>query len=295
MSVLDGISEFVAVAETGSFTSASKKLRISVAQVSRQVSAVEERLKIKLFRRTTRKVSLTESGAIYYERCRKILDDLTEAQDITTSLHNKLSGKIRLSAPITYGEEVITPIVNDFLLAYPDIKIHLDLNNARADLINDGYDLAIRMGKLDDSRLIARKLSTRTLYVCAAPTYLAQNGTPSSVKQLQAHNCLIGTADHWHFQHQGKGESVKVNGTLRCNSGHGLINAALKSIGIIQLPDYYVQPYIDSGELRILLEEYQAPNEGIWAVYPDRNFLPLKTSTFIDFVKQRLDSRPQQG
>jgi len=252
MSVLDGISEFVAVAETGSFTSASKKLRISVAQVSRQVSAVEERLKIKLFRRTTRKVSLTESGAIYYERCRK-------------------------------------------LLAYPDIKIHLDLNNARADLINDGYDLAIRMGKLDDSRLIARKLSTRTLYVCAAPTYLAQNGTPSSVKQLQAHNCLIGTADHWHFQHQGKGESVKVNGTLRCNSGHGLINAALKSIGIIQLPDYYVQPYIDSGELRILLEEYQAPNEGIWAVYPDRNFLPLKTSTFIDFVKQRLDSRPQQG
>jgi len=257
MSIWDGVCEFVAVAETESFTSASKKLRISVAQVSRQVSAIEERLKIKLFHRTTRKVSLTESGAIYYKRCKKVLDDLKEAEDITASLHNKLSGKIRISAPITYGEEVITPVINDFLLAHPDIEIQLDLSNTRADLLNDGYDLAIRLGKLDDSRFVARKLTSRTLYVCASPAYLQKNGRPSTLKELQQHNCLIGTANHWHFQNRGKSEYIRIHGRLRCNSGHGLTNAALKSIGLIQLPDYYVQPYIDAGKLTTLLEEYQ--------------------------------------
>lgn len=278
-----GVCEFVAVAETESFTSASKKLRVSVAQVSRQISAIEERLKIKLVHRTTRKVSLTESGETYYKLCRKVLDDLIEAEKITASLHKELIGTIRISAPITYGEEVITPIINDFLLDYPDISIELHLSNARADLVNNGYDLAIRMGKLEDSRCIAKKLTSRTLYVCASPAYLQKNGEPTTLKELQQHNCLIGTADHWYFQNCGKNESVRIHGSLRCNSGHGLTNAALKNIGLIQLPDYYVQPYINSGELTTLRKEYQAPDEGIWAIYPDRNYLPFKTSTLINF------------
>lgn len=288
MNLWNGVCEFVAVAEAESFTLASKNLRISVAQVSRQVSAIEERLKIKLFHRTTRKVSLTESGAIYYKRCRKILDDLKEAEDITASLHNKLSGKIRISAPITYGEEIITPIINDFLLVHTDIKIQLDLSNTRADLLNDGYDLAIRLGKLDDSRFIARKLASRTIYVCASSTYLKENGIPSTLKELQQHNCLIGTADHWHFHNHGKSEYIRIDGTLRCNSGHGLTDAALKNIGLIQLPDYYVQSYIDAGKLTTLLREYQAPAEGVWAIYPDGSYLPFKINTLIKFLKNRL-------
>lgn len=291
MNIWDGVCEFVAVAETESFTLASKKLRISVAQVSRQVSAIENRLQIKLFHRTTRKVSLTENGAVFYKHCRKVLDDLSEAEDIIASLHKKPSGKIRISAPVTYGEEVITPIINDFLLAYPDISIQLDLSNARADLLNDGYDLAIRLGELDDSRFIARKLTSRTVFVCASPEYLMKNGAPSTLKELKQHNCLVGTADHWHFQNRGKSEYIRVNGTLRCNSGHGLTNAALKGIGLIQLPHYYVQSYIDSGELTVLLEEYQRPDEGIWAIYPDRNYLPFKTNALINFLKDQLDSR----
>lgn len=172
MNAWDGVCEFVAVAETASFTAASKQLRISVAQVSRQVGGLEQRLKIKLFHRTTRKVSLTESGTLYYQRCRQVLDDLAEAEKVATHSHDRPSGKIRISAPITYGEEIIAPIVNDFLITYPDINIQLDLINQRIDLLGDGFDIAIRLGHLEDSQLIARKIASRKLYVCASPEYL---------------------------------------------------------------------------------------------------------------------------
>lgn len=290
MQIWNGISEFVAVAETESFTRAAKQLGISTAQVSRQVTALEERLKIKLLYRTTRIVSLSESGAIYYEQCRHILDSLSEAEQVVTNLHEKLRGKIRISAPVTYGEEVILPIINDFLLKYPEIEISLDLSNQRVDLLDDGYDLAIRLGQLADSRFIARKLAPRYLYVCASPAYIEQYGMPNLPSELSQHNCLIGTADRWHFQNKGKVSQVAVSGNLRCNSGYGLVNAALKGIGLVQLPNYYVQSHIDTGKLVPMLQKFQEADEGIWAVYPDKRYPPFKIKALINFILQQLDN-----
>ena len=288
MNQWEGVCEFVAVAETESFTAAAKQLKISVAQVSRQVSALEARLAIKLFHRTTRNVSLTESGEVYYRKCRQVLNDLAEAEDITASLHNKPTGDIRMTAPVTYGEEMIAPIINEFLLRYPDINIHLDLSNARADLINDDYDLAIRLGNLEDSRLIAQKLSSRKLHLCASDSYLSAKGAPKKLEHMRDHNCLTGTADHWRFERNKKNEYLTVTGSLRCNSGHSLVNAALKGLGIVQLPDYYLQTHLDSGALIKLLPEYEAPDEGIWVLYPDKDYLPFKTQLLINFLKESL-------
>ncbi|WP_086931771.1 LysR family transcriptional regulator [Agarilytica rhodophyticola] len=288
MKVWEGVSEFVAVAETESFTAAAKKLGISIAQVSRQVNVIEERLKVKLFYRTTRKVSLTESGAVYYQYCRDILDNLADAEKIVSNFHSHPQGNIRLTAPVTYGEEVIAPIVNDFLVKYPQVRVTLDLNNQRVDLLTEGYDLAIRPGYLPDSGLIARKLTTRQFYVCATAKYLKQYGMPTSIKTLQEHNCLVGVSDYWRFLNRGKVEQLQVTGSLRCNSGHSLVKAALKHIGIVQLPDHYVQKYLDSKKLVEVLAKYKQAKENIWLVYPHKSYLPFKIKTLIDFLFQRL-------
>ena len=290
MKVWEGVSEFVAVAESGSFTDAAKQLEISVAQVSRQVTAIEERLKVKLFHRTTRKVSLTESGSLYFQHCRNVLDGLADAERIVSHFHNKPQGSIRLTAPITYGEEVVVPIINDFLIEYKDIDIRLDLNNQRVDLMGGGYDLAIRHGQLADSGLIAKKLTARQFYVCATPEYFERNGLPNTLSELKLHNCLVGASDHWRFLNQGKSEQIQVSGNLRCNSGHGLVKAALKHIGIVQLPDHYVQKHLAKGELVTVLDEFKQEEENVWAVYPDKHFLPVKIRTLIDFMSKRMKS-----
>jgi len=163
----EGISEFVFVAENESFTQASKKMAISTAQVSRQISALEKRLNIKLFYRTTRKVSLTEEGSVFYQHCRSVLDGLEAAERAITNLQSKPQGKIKLSAPVTYGEQQILPLVNDFIKQYSDVEVTAYLSNQQIDLVEEGYDLAIRLGKLSDSSMMAKKLGKRTSYVCA--------------------------------------------------------------------------------------------------------------------------------
>jgi len=290
MHLWNGITEFVAVAEKQSFTQAARQLQISIAQVSRQISTLENRLNVKLFHRTTRQVSLTESGETYYRYCRRILDELVEAENITTSLHQKLVGNIRITMPVTYGEEVIIPIINDFLIKHPDIKVEMYLTNHRVDLLNDGYDLAIRLGQLKNSIFVAQKLATRTHYVCASPDYVKKHGFPSTLKELKNHNCLLGSVEHWQFNVSGKTEHHQVDGRIRCNSGYGLTDAALRGIGLVQLPDYYVQQHIDSGALVVLLEKYQESEEGIWALYPDKNYLPTKIRKLIHFLRTHIST-----
>lgn len=284
----EGVCEFVAVAETESFTAAAKQLGISTAQVSRQVSALETRLMTKLFHRTTRKVSVTEVGKTYYQHCRQLLDGLDAAERMVTNLHSTPSGKLKITAPVTYGERSIAPLVNNFLVKYPDLKVELHLTNLKVDLIDEGYDLAIRLGKLSDSTMMAKRLSSRTLYVCASPTYLSTFGIPHSISELDRHNCLQGTLDYWHFQEQGKVRNIRIKGSLNCNSGRGLVDAALKGIGIVQLPDYYVVPFIESGELMSLLEQHREADEGIWALYPHNRHLSPKVRLFLDYLAEEL-------
>lgn len=284
----EGISEFVYVAENESFTLASKKMAISTAQVSRQISALEKRLKIKLLYRTTRKVSLTEEGRVFYQHCRSVLDGLEAAERAITNLQSKPQGKIKLTAPITFGEQQILPLVNDFLTRYSDVQVSAYLSNRQIDLTEDGYDLAIRVGKLNDSSMMAKKLGKRSNYVCASKQYLDKYGIPHSISELSKHSCLLGTPDYWHFDELGKEKSVRVSGRLRYNNGYSLTDAALKGLGIVQLPDYYVEQYLKSGELVSILEHYRAPDEGIWAIYPQNRNLSPRIRLLVDYLAEQL-------
>jgi DNA-binding transcriptional LysR family regulator len=284
----DGISEFVYVAENESFTLASKKMAISTAQVSRQISALEKRLNIKLFYRTTRKVSLTEEGRVFYQHCRSVLDGLDAAERAITNLQSKPQGKIKLTAPVAYGEKQILPLVNNFIKQYSDVEVSAYLSNHQIDIVEEGYDLAIRLGKLSDSTMMAKKLGKRTNYLCASPQYLEKQGVPHSISELSQHSCLLGTLDYWHFRESDREKSIRVTGRLRYNNGYSLMDAALKGLGIVQLPDYYVQQRIESGELVTLLDNYRAPDEGIWAIYPQNRHLSPKIRLLVDYLAEQL-------
>jgi DNA-binding transcriptional LysR family regulator len=284
----EGISEFVHVAETESFTKASKKMAISTAQVSRQVSALEIRLDTKLFYRTTRKVSLTEEGRVFYQHCRSVLDGLDEAERAISNLQSRPHGKIKLTAPTTYGEQKIMPLVNDFVKKYSDVEVYANLSNQKIDLVEEGYDLAIRLGKLPDSTMMAKKLGKRTNYLCASPAYLNKYGVPHSLSELSEHSCLLGTLDYWHFSDAGKEKNIRVTGRLRYNSGYSLVDAALKGLGIVQLPDYYVQAYLQNGQLISLLDNMRELDEGIWALYPHNRHLSPKIRLLVEYLSEHI-------
>lgn len=284
----DGVVEFVAVAQTESFTQAASRLGISTAQVSRQVSQLENRLAIKLFYRTTRKVSLTEEGAIYFRHCRQVLDGLEEAERAISSLQHSPQGLIRMTAPVTYGERFVMPIVVDFMAQYPQVEVICELTNKQLDLVDGSYDLAIRLGRLADSSLIAKRLSSRRQYVCASPAYLKQYGVPENLTDLNQHDCLIGTNSHWHFDEQGKEKVIKVQGRLQCSSGMTLLDAAIRGMGVVQLPGYYVNEAIAQGQLTVLLAQYQQAKEGIWALYPQNRHLSAKVRLLVDMLAEKL-------
>ena len=288
MFLWQGVSEFVAVAQTSSFTSAAKLIGISTAQVSRQVSELENRLNTKLFYRTTRKVSLTEEGTVYYRHCRQVMTGLEDAERAISNLKNAPQGLVKLTAPVTYGEKYIMPIISDFIQRYPEVEINMVLTNQTIDLVEGGYDLAIRLGKLSDSSMMAKRLTSRTQYVCASPIYLAKFGIPHSLSELKHHNCLTGNYDHWRFIESGKEKSVRIFGSLTCNSGYGLRDAAIKGIGLIKLPDYYIAKDLDSGDLVSILENYQEPKEGIWALYPQNRHLSPKVRLLVNYMAEQL-------
>ncbi|CAA0082273.1 HTH-type transcriptional regulator DmlR [Zhongshania aliphaticivorans] len=290
MMIWSGVSEFVAVAETGSFTAAAKRLRLSVAQISRQVTALEARLNVRLLHRTTRKVMLTEAGAVYFRHCSHALEGLDEAERAVSDLQSTPQGKIKLTAPITFGEERIMPLVNDFMVLHPQLEVECHLSNQLVDILADGYDLAIRLGHLPDSSMIARKLSVRRRFVCAAPGYINRFGVPHTLSELEQHHCLVGGAGYWRFVEGGKARSIKVSGPLRCNSAYALVDAALKNLGLIQVPDYYVQEHIQQGRLLTALEPYCEPDEGIWAVYPFNRQLSPKIKSLVAYLSEHMSA-----
>jgi len=286
MSLWQGVNEFVAVAETQSFTKAASELGISTAQVSRQVRLLEERLGTSLLYRTTRRVRLTEAGQLYYQSCRPLLEALQDAGHAVQQLQSVPQGLIRLTAPVTYGERQLAPVLNAFLQQYPDIRLHCELTNQKLDLIAEDYDIAIRLGKIDTPELVAKRLSSRQLYTCAAPDYLENAGIPQTPDELKHHNCLAGTLDYWRFR-DNQGERVlRINGRLRCNSGEALCDAARRGLGIVQLPDHYVGDDLASGALREVLTSYRADEEGIWALYPPGRQLSPKIRILLNHLSE---------
>lgn len=283
-----GLPAFIQVAEQKSFTKAARKLRLSTAQVSRSISQLEQRLNSQLFYRSTRKVVLTEAGELYYNYCYHALAQIQEAENALSNLRQEPEGLLRITAPVTYGENIIAPLLNDFLGVYDKLRLQLELGNQQEDVIGRGFDLAIRLGKLEDSSLSAKRLADRRQFVCASPAYLQQYGTPHTLDELKKHNCLLGTLPYWRFSENKKSTLLRVQGKLQINSGTALLDAALKGLGIVQLPDYYVQEAIAKQQLVSLLTPYQNQDEAVWAVFPKREFMPLKVRVLLDFLTEQL-------
>lgn len=283
----------MAVAEAGSFQSAAQRLRVSSSHVSRQIAKLEERVQTRLLYRTTRRVSLTEAGRTFLLRCQHLIDERDRAFFALGEMHREPTGLLRMTAAVAYGERFIVPIVNAFMSRHPQLKVEIELTNRTVDIVQEGYDLAIRLGRLQESRLVATRIAPRALYLCAAPEYLAHYGRPHTLSELSNHNCLIGTSDHWSFQQGGREQSFRPTGNWRCNSGEAVLDAALRGFGLCQLPDYYVQEPLRSGELISLLPGYAPPNTAVWAVYPQQRLVSPKVSQLVSALKNELAKRPE--
>lgn len=288
MNLWQGVNEFVAVAESQNFTKAAAELSISTAQVSRQVRMLEERLGIKLLYRTTRRVHLTEAGQLYYQSCRPLIEALQGAEHAVQQLQSVPQGLIRLTAPVTYGERQLAPVLNAFLEQYPDIRLHCELTNQKMDLIADDYDIAIRLGKIDTPDLVARRLGSRQLFTCASQAYLDDASIPETLDALRNHNCLVGTLDYWRFRDEQGERILRVNGRLRCNSGEALCDAARRGLGIIQLPNHYVGDALKRGELVEVLTPFRPEKESISALYPPGRQLSPKVRVLLTYLTEHL-------
>lgn len=293
MSQWEGLDEFVAVAESGQFTAAAVRLGLSSSQVSRQVARLEERLQTRLFYRSTRKVALTEAGQTFLQHCRRLLDAREEALRAVGDLASEPKGLLRMTCAVAYGERFIVPLVNRFMARHPQLRVDIELSNRTLDLVHEGMDVAIRLGRLQDSRLIATRLAPRVMYLCAAPAYLERYGRPHSLSELGRHNCLIGSSDQWAFQQDGRELLQRVQGNWRCNSGQAVLDAALRGFGLCQLPDYYVLEHLRSGALVSLLEQHQPPNTAVWALYPQQRHLSPKVRQLVDELKVGLAELPE--
>lgn len=291
-----GLSEFVASAEQGSFTAAAQQLGCSVAQISRNIRTLEQQLQVQLFARSTRQLHLTSAGAQYLAQCRPLLYGLQQARQQLLDLQSQPSGQLKVTAPVFYGETVLAPLLWQFMARYPQLQLELDFTNQQRDLVKDGFDCAIRLGQLQDSDLQARRLGSRQLMLVASPAYL-QNQLPlQSLADLAQQRCLVGSVDIWRFDAPGGSSSqmqplqYKPQPYLKCNSGVALAQAAKHGLGITQLPDYYLQDALSSGQLVALLPELQPRDDGIWALYPLNPHLPQKVRLLLDFLQQQLSA-----
>lgn len=280
----DGIEEFAMVARLGSFTAAAQAYGASVTHMSRSLARLEGRLQAQLLHRTTRSLRLTETGQIFLETCKRLIEERDEAIAAIAS-QGEPSGHLRITCSYALGEKFVAPIVRELSTAYPSLTVTLDLDNAVVDLIADGYDLAIRTGQLNDSRLVATRVASRALITLASPAYLSRRGRPADIEDLRRHECLVGSNAQWLF----KGNATfRPQGRWRCNSGNALIEAALADMGICQVPRFYLGNHLSEGRLEPVLPDLNPEEEPIWAVYPQRRHLSPKVSAMVEALRTSL-------
>ena len=296
MDALTDIAVFVRVVERGSFTLAAGDLALSRAVVSKYLSRLEDRLGARLLHRTTRRLSLTEAGAALFEASRGALERIEEAEAAVAHFQTKPRGRLRVSAPMSFGILHLGPAMADFAGAYPEITLDVRLDDRFVNLVEDGFDVAVRIGALTDSSLVARKIATTRAVTCASPAYLAEHGEPETPEDLASHNCLVYSylADVWRFTApDGREIPVAVKGSLRINNGIVLAEAAVAGHGILVTPSFYVAPLMRSGRLKQILPRFKLKEIGIHAVYPQRGHVPPKVRAFVDFLAQRFGRKPE--
>jgi DNA-binding transcriptional LysR family regulator len=289
---------FARVAQLGTLSAAARALGMSQTMATKHLAGIEERLGIKLMHRTTRRLTLTEAGRRYLEAAERIITEVHDAEASAAADRVDPRGMLRVSASVSFGWRELAPLIPEFAAAYPAVEVDLGLNDRFVDLIEEGWDVAIRIGTLDDSTMIARKIAPCGVVVCAAPSYLAQRGTPRSVNDLASHNCLGYTLsrafgpDHWPFGTDGK-VVVPIKGDPRANSGDALLAMALAGQGLTYLPTFLVCAELRAGRLvSVTLDHPTMQLPGIFAVYPADRRPPAKVRVFIDFLVARFGPVP---
>jgi DNA-binding transcriptional LysR family regulator len=292
MDTIEGMRAFIAVAETQSFTAGARKIGVSTKLASKYVKQLEERLSAQLFNRTTRSVALTDTGRAYFARSASLIEQFDETEALIHERHAELAGPIRITAPTGYGGEQLIDALCPFQAAHPNVVIDLHLTDKRVAMVEEGFDLALRFGTLDDLTLITRKLLSMRIVVFASADYLAQNGRPHHPKTLFTHNCLTGRASLepglWAFKIDGKPASVRVRGDIQVDTPRAIARLAACGRGIGRAPLYAVQPYVDAGTLELLLEDMEASEFGLYAVYPPSRHLTARIRALIDHLAATL-------
>lgn len=287
---------FTAVARTGSFTAAAEELGISRAMASKYINYLENQLDIRLLNRTTRQLNLTEVGIAYLDRINPILLELEETEQAVAQLHTEPKGTLKIMSPPSFGSFHLARLFKDYKDKYPDVTIELVLTDRSPDLFEEGMDLAIYLGEMDDSSLIARKIATTRIVVCGSPQYFERNGIPEKPADLEHHNCLTLSQrtgmSEWKFIIDGKQVSLNPGGNLRTNTADPLRIAAVKDCGLVQLPSYMVGLDIKSGRLLPVLEKFEPPKRPIHIVYIHRRHLSAKVRTFVDFMAESFQPVP---
>lgn len=289
------MTAFVQVVDSGSFAAAAKRLKVAPATVTHHVQSLENRLGIQLLNRTTRRVNLTEVGADFYKRASQILTDVEEAEHVASALQSTPRGTLRLNTSVTLAR-FMTPLIAEYTMIYPEVSFELIMSDRMVDMVEEGFDLALRVGALQDSSLIARRVGLGKMVVCASPAYLARRGTPQKPADLAGHNCLSYvnsfSDNRWHFSGAAGAEAIEVSGNLRSNSTEGLRAAALAGQGVCLLPLVSLADDLRAGRLVQLLAEFGTREAIIQAIYPASRHVSAKVRTFLDFVIKRLDQGP---
>ncbi len=296
MDRLTGMAVFAKVAEAKSFTAAAQSLGLSKSAVSKQVARLEDRLGARLINRTTRRLSLTAAGDAFYERCARVLAEAEEAELAVTRLQAEPRGVLKVNAPMSFGVLHLASAIPDFLGRYPELQVDLTLNDRFVDLVEEGFDVAVRIAQLTDSALIARRLAPSRRVVCASPEYLAKNGAPETPQDLLGHNCLLyaytAPGDEWRYRDGRSERSLKVAGNLKANNGEVLRAAAVAGYGITILPTFMVGDDLRAGRLRRVLPQLDDDTASVYAVYPHARHLATKVRVFVDFLAARFGARP---
>lgn len=297
MDLFQAMSVYVKVVEAGSMTAAALECGLSTTMVGNHLRALEQRLGVSLLSRTTRRQRLTEFGAEYYQRCLAVLGLVADSERLAEQVQDQPAGTLRITAPLTFGSERLAPALSEFALRCPQVKLDVVLTNQRHDLIDSGFDVAIRLGNPEPSALIARPLEDYTLTICAAPAYLQRRGTPRRPEDLQQHDCLAfayPAGDDWssvekQWRLSGpEGEiRVPVSGSLMINSSAGLYQAARSGMGVVMLPDALVQEDLEQGQLVALLQGYQLPRRPMNLLYAQDRYRLPKLRSFVDFALEK--------
>jgi DNA-binding transcriptional LysR family regulator len=291
MDRLKQIESFAAVATKGSLTAAANAEGVAPAVIGRRIDALEERLGVKLLVRTTRRITLTHEGSAFLEDCQRILSELATAEASVTEGGVKASGHLRITAPAGFGRRHVAPLVPRFLGLHPDVSLSLNLSDRVVDIVNEGFDCAVRVGDLPDSSLVSVRLADNRRMCVATPEYLKRHGTPKTPSELSKHRCLLLSSESsqprgWAFTLDSKVIHIRPAGTLDCSDGQVLHDWCAQGLGIAWRSTWEVQDEVSDGRLVAVLEEFAAPPNGVYAVFPQRKHLPLRVRLWIDFIKQ---------